>query len=226
MRKDVLVWAFVIAAFAAGGRTLTLHLDQQDMSLRSYLSAAMLPLVADENGQVIRVNLHNGQVAMYEDGILWRTSTIAGQGNPYDETATPTGTFRILSKEPSHTSRLSGVIMPWAMRFHQGYYFHDIPYWPNGNEVRTRYSLGCIRLSREEAPLMYGWARVGTRVEINRYTLAKTAESDRVYQLTPDGARHPIDSELAFSTRGFRWSDIAVVPNAELQALALGATLY
>jgi len=201
-------------------------LNQQDTSLASFLSGAILPLTNSGQGQVIRINLYNHQLALYENGVAHKISRIAAAGNPNDYSRTPIGTFRVLSKERSHTSRLSGAIMPWSMRFHQGYYIHDIPSWPNGNEITTRYSLGCVRLAHDLAPEVYSWAQVGAQVQTHWTELAREAASPTVYKLTADGYRHRIATERAFTSRGYRWEDVAIVHPAELAALPLADTLY
>jgi hypothetical protein len=225
-RHGLLLLAAVAGIALASLLTLDSFLASQDTTMGSYLSAVMLQATGTDGGQVLRVNLHNFQLALYEGGRLVRTAQIAGAGNPGDWTATPTGDFRILSKEKMHVSRLSGVLMPYAMRFYQGYYFHDIPLTPAGAKITTRYSLGCIRLATGLASEVYGWTRIGARVQVYRAQLAKSIGSDTVYLLDAQGNRQPFASERAFTSRGYRWEDIAVVPAAELDALTLGASLY
>jgi hypothetical protein len=213
---------------AAGSFSLfSTHLASQDTSLRGYLSGMMLGFTASPgDNQLIRVNLHNKSIALYENGQLYQLAKVAGAGNPNDATATPIGEFRILSKEKMHKSRLSGVLMPLAMRFHEGYYFHDIPLTPGGAKITTRYSHGCIRLPSDLVQGIYDWTKVGAYVQVYRAYLVKDDTGPMVYKLTEDGYRQPIATESAFISRGFRWEDIAVVPAPEIAGLPLGPTLY
>lgn len=224
----VLPVAIAVIALSSFG-LLDDRLAQQDTNWNSFLSAATLPLtgLGGEN-QLIRVNLHNYQLSLFEDGRLYTSAKIAGQGNPYTRAATPTGNFRILSKEKLHVSRLSGgrVLMPLAMRFYEGYYFHDIPLYIDGTVITTKYSWGCIRIPNDFAQTFYDWTRVGAYVEIYRASLVKNSSDPRVYHLTEDGLRQPIATEQAFISRGFRWQDIAVIPTEELDALPQGEMLY
>ncbi len=178
----------------------------------------MLNFWGGERNQLIRVNLYNYSIALYEKGMLYKMARIAAPGNPDNSTRTPTGKFRILSKDKWHHST-SGVIMPWSLRFNGPYYFHDIPLTKKGEIIRTRYSHGCIRLPTGFAEEMFTWARIGAYVEIYNASLARADDGIMVYQLTVDGYRKPILTEQEFLARGYRWQDVAVIPAVELAAL-------
>jgi hypothetical protein len=218
----------VLSVIVAGTVTLCSYgLNSQDTTLTSYLTGVVASFTGGTgDNQLIRVNLHNHSLALYEDGVLHFSGSVAGTGNPLNRTATPTGEFRILSKERVHTSRLSGVIMPLSMRFYQGYYFHDIPLTPTGTLITTKYSNGCIRLPNATARLMYDWTRIGARVVVYRADLARSDASPTVYYLTDDGYRRPVANPEAFAAHGFTWDRVAVVPYEELAALPLGSPLY
>ncbi len=217
---------FIGVIALSGYGLLSYHLASQDTSFSGYLSGLMLNFWGGEQNQLIRVNLYNHSIALYENGTLYKLARVAGTGNPYNYTATPTGTFRILSKDRWHISSLSGVIMPLSMRFFGGYYFHDIPLTPAGAIINTKYSHGCIRLPTVLANEMFAWTNVGAYVEIYSSALARADGTQTVYSLSEDGTRRPVASERAFISHGFRWQDVAVVPPEELDGLVLGAPLY
>jgi L,D-transpeptidase-like protein len=225
MRKELIVSLAIIVITATGYGLLTSRLTSQDTTFQGYLSGLLLNFWGGDQSQVIRVNLRNSMIALYENDSVYTIAKIAGAGNPFDVTATPTGKFRILSKEIQHISRLSGVIMPLSMRFFEGYYFHDIPLTPDGYLIRTRYSHGCIRLPHDLAQKMFQWVRIGAHVEIYNATLVRAEHDQRVYWLSEDGQRRPIASEASFIANGFRWEDVVVVPPAEVYGLPIGATL-
>ena len=225
MRKEFILPVVVIFAMVGGYALLNAHLASQDTTLPEYLSGLMLNFYGGEQDQLIRVNLHNFTIALYEKGNLYKFSHIAGAGNPNGRSATPTGKFRILSKDVRHISGLSGVIMPLSMRFYEGYFFHDIPLYPNGKVITTKYSGGCIRLPTALATEMYAWVNVGAYVEIFNSSLAKADDSDTVYLLTEDGYKQAIPNERVFAARGYKWSDVAVVPAAELAAMPSGGSI-
>jgi hypothetical protein len=209
---------FVAGFMLAGYGVLFFQSRIQDTSVQGYLSGLMLNFWGGERNQLIRVNLHNYSIALYERGSLYKMARIATPGNPDDGTRTPTGKFRILSKDKWHIS--GSIVMPWCLRFNGPYYFHDIPLIKKtGDIIRTRYSHGCIRLPTGFAEEVFNWANIGAYVEIYDASLARADNGTTVYQLTVDGYRKPIASEQEFLSRGYRWQDVAVMPAAELAAI-------
>ena len=197
------------------------YLISQDVSWDGYLSGLMLNFWGGEEHQLIRVNLHNHSIALYQSGVLYKLARVAGTGNPNNGTATPTGKFRILSKDKWHISS-QRVIMPWSLRFSdKGYCFHDIPLTLAGARINTTYSHGCVRLPTVLAQEMFAWTNVGAYVEIYDASLARADGTLMVYLLNEDGSRVPIATEADFVARGYRWEDVAVVPAAELDGLPL-----
>ncbi len=220
------LWLPILVAIIgiAGYGGLSLHLESQDTSWSGYLSGLMLDFWGGEQNQLIRVNLYNHTIALYENGELYKIDRIAATGNPFDRTATPTGKFRILSKDKWHISS-SRVIMPWSLRFYEGYYFHDIPLTMKGKVIDTKYSHGCIRLPNALAPELFSWAKVGAYVEIYNTSLVRPDNEQTVYLLTADGHRYAIATEEAFLSHGYRWESVAVVPPAEIAAMPLAGTI-
>src|SRR5689334_9441096 len=102
--KNKLFLAVGLVVIVSGSLVLVwAHAASQDTTLMSYLSG-VLAVTTGGSGedQLIRVNLHNNSIALFQNGQLQLMAKVAGVGNPNDSTATPTGEFRILSKEPSH----------------------------------------------------------------------------------------------------------------------------
>lgn len=225
MRKTFVLPLFLAVTTLAGYGFISLQLRTQDTSFSGYLSGLMLNFWGGEKNQLIRVNLHNYSIALFDRGALTKMARIAAPGNPNDGTRTPTGKYRVLSKDKWHLS--GSIVMPWAVRFNGPYYFHDIPLIKKtGAIITTRYSHGCIRLPSALAEEMFNWANIGAYVEIYDASLARADDgSSTVYLLTVDGYRYAIASEHAFIERGYRWTDVAVLPAAELTALPSGGTI-
>lgn len=86
---------------------------------------------------------------------------------------TPTGEFKVLSKETNHWSGKYKLWMPYSMNFAAGgYYIHELPYWPNGyregeSHLGHRVSHGCIRLGIGPAQYVFDWAEIGTQIYIH-----------------------------------------------------------
>ncbi len=142
------------------------YVAPQDISPIGFLSGAYSAITAWKSNKTIKINLENYQLLLYEKDKLVEEYKVAGIGHSR-LSPTPKGKFRILSKEKNHLSGLTGYMMPWAMRFYGGYYLHEIPYYPKTGELtKSQYSLGCIRLSADDAEEIYNWTEIGTRVEI------------------------------------------------------------
>ncbi len=72
---------------------------------------------------------------------------------------------------------------------------------------------------------MFAWAKIGAYVEIYSSSLVRADDSQTVYHLTVDGYRYPIASERAFLAHGYHWSDVVVVPAAEIAAMPIAGTI-
>lgn len=225
MHRKLVLMAFVAVIAVSGYGMLGVLARSQDTNLSGYLSGLMLDFWGGEQNQLIRVNLHNYSIALYDHGNLLKMARIAAPGNPDNGTRTPTGTFRILSKDQWHIS--GSLVMPWALRFDGPYYFHAIPVTKATNAIiHTAYSHGCIRLPDPLAQEMFNWANVGAYVEVYDASLARADDGTAtVYLLTFDGARQPFASEQAFLAHGYRWRDVISIPAAELAAMPLGGTI-
>lgn len=117
-------------------------------------------------GRYLDVNIETMTLTLGEDGKAVKVFPLAGKGNPWT-TPTAEGYFKVLQKEEKHWSRLYKVWLPWAIRFYEGYFIHDIPYWPNGQLLTTRYSGGCVRLPTGIAKEVYDWVEIGTPVIVH-----------------------------------------------------------
>jgi L,D-transpeptidase-like protein/thrombospondin type 3 repeat protein len=85
---------------------------------------------------------------------------------------TPTGKFKVLSKNKRAWSRSAGLWMPWWMAFTwAGNGIHELPEWPGGTKEGASHlgrpvSHGCVRLGVGPAKQLFDWAPVGTPVVI------------------------------------------------------------
>ena len=86
---------------------------------------------------------------------------------------TPTGTFHILSKSRLLWSTKYSLYMPYSLRFYNGYFIHELPYWPGGYRegqwhLGIPVSHGCVRLGIGPAKTVYRFALIGTKVIIHK----------------------------------------------------------
>lgn len=140
----------------------------------------------------IRINLETRWLVLLEGDTPEAKYRIAGTGDPF-ESPTPKGTYSILEKEKRHRSTLSGLWMPYSIRFWEGYYIHEIPENDAGEKTTTEYSLGCVRLPAKVAPKVYGWSKVGDKLTIYKNNLVRTAESEGAFRVRKSGIKTKVE---------------------------------
>lgn len=129
-------------------------------------SAAPLPAVASSgNGtRWIDVDLTNQRVYAYEgDAVV--NSFIVSTGTWL--TPTVTGQYNIYVKYRSTKMSGPGYYLPdvpYVMYFYKGYGLHGT-YWHNN--FGTPMSHGCVNLRTDEAAWLFGWASIGTLVNVH-----------------------------------------------------------
>jgi len=117
-------------------------------------------------GKYIDIDLSKMMLIVFNNSQIIDIYEVAAVGNPWSW-PTPKGSFSVLHKEENHFSRKSYVWMPWSIHFYGDYYIHEIPYWPNGQRITSKYSGGCIRLPAGSAKLVYDLAEIGTPILVH-----------------------------------------------------------
>ncbi len=119
----------------------------------------------------IVVDLTAQSVTAFDGSTVFRTcECVSGDATH----PTPTGKFKVLRKHHPYTSHTYHVPMNYAMFFtttgealHQ--YHGPVP-WALLRAGRSLTSLvgshGCVRLQEDDAKALYGWATLGTAVEV------------------------------------------------------------
>jgi lipoprotein-anchoring transpeptidase ErfK/SrfK len=136
---------------------------------RSPASPATRGPQAPGAGRVIEIDLGSQSLRAWQDGRVVLEAPVS-TGAPGTET--PTGRFRVLSKETRHWSTQFGVWMPWAMRVVGGIFIHELPVTTDGRRLGASslgrpVSHGCIRVGVGAAERLFRWASVGTPVVIH-----------------------------------------------------------
>jgi lipoprotein-anchoring transpeptidase ErfK/SrfK len=119
----------------------------------------------------IVVDLKDQHVTAAEGGTVFHTcECVSGD----DSHPTPTGKFKIVRMHHPYTSKKYKVPMNYAMFFtktgealHQ--YHGPAPWWMLrlGRSISNSVgSHGCVRLQEDDAKKLYGWATIGTAVEV------------------------------------------------------------
>jgi lipoprotein-anchoring transpeptidase ErfK/SrfK len=122
------------------------------------LRTAKRPASGPGSGKRIDVYLH-AQVAFLDDGPKVARIIKISTGAP--GYATPPGLFTIYRKHPRDWSYPYKVWLPYASYFNGGIAFHespDVPAYPASH--------GCVRVPRDDAPLVYSFAALHTPVNV------------------------------------------------------------
>lgn len=224
MKKWVLFLIIGAAAFLGLFEFYLLYLEPQEMNFSSFFSSVLGSLISPQSNKEIRINLYNKSLTLLENGALYKEAKISAAGHP-KATPTPVGNFKISLKDKRHISGISGLVMPFSLRFYGGYYLHGLPTTRSGKIVNTTYSNGCVRLGPGLEEEVFNWAEINTKVVIYNSALVKAEEALTVFYLKPDGTKEPISSLEEFVGRGFRWKDIVTIPLVELNALPLSSSM-
>jgi serine-type D-Ala-D-Ala endopeptidase (penicillin-binding protein 7) len=137
--------------------------DIQDRSLRNIDGLAIRDVVPT-TGKMIVADLQNLEMSLYRDGskeALYPIDTIGRAGTPWE---TPSGLYKIHTKEPVHFSSIAKVYMPYSMQFYGNYFIHGRTYYPDGTLTSTTFSGGCIKLATADAEKVFQFADIGTQV--------------------------------------------------------------
>jgi len=130
-----------------------------------------LPQIEDkEKIKKIVIDLSEQKLYLYENNKIVGEYLVS-TGKPGMET--PTGKFKIYTKNKKQWSKMASLWMPYWMMIEptKGIGIHELPEWPNGykeglNHLGKPVSHGCIRLGVGAAEKVYNWAKLGIKVEI------------------------------------------------------------
>lgn len=120
----------------------------------------------EEKVDFIEANLSDMTLKVWKNGEVAKEVKILAKGREGSWWETPSGIYKIQSKEKSHFSSFGHVYQPWSMAFQGNFFIHGWPYYEDGTPVSSTYSGGCIRLSDEDAAAVYDLVSVGTPVVV------------------------------------------------------------
>ena len=115
-----------------------------------------------ENGVALFADLREMMIRLYRDGKLEAEFPIVSKGKPGSLWETPTGSYRVKTKEENHYSTIGNVWMPHSMQFFGNFFIHGWPHYADGSPVPQGFSGGCIRLSEKDAKNLFSLVDIGT----------------------------------------------------------------
>lgn len=114
--------------------------------------------------EFIEADLSTMKLKVYKNGLLVKEVIILAKGKEGAWWETPAGLYKIEAKAKNHFSSFGGVYQPYTMFFQGNFAIHGWPYYPDGQEVKSTFSGGCIRLSTENAKEIYEIVKIGTPI--------------------------------------------------------------
>lgn len=126
------------------------------------IGTASVDTLSHAHSRFIAANLSEMKVYLFENGSATATYPILSKGKRGSRWETPTGLYKVETKESDHFSSLGQVHMPQSMQFFGNFFIHGWPYYPDGTPVPEGYSGGCIRLSTDDATRVFEFAERGT----------------------------------------------------------------
>ncbi|MES2953037.1 MAG: L,D-transpeptidase family protein [Patescibacteria group bacterium] len=123
-----------------------------------------------EKKSFVEANLSEMKLRVYENGTVIKEVPILTKGRIGSWWETPAGVYKADAKYPDHFSSLGKVHLPWSIPFQGNFFIHGWPYYPDGTPVSTKYSGGCIRLSTEDAKVVYDLIKVGEPILVYAHT--------------------------------------------------------
>ncbi len=130
--------------------------------------ALVLPEEYPYPGNHVIVHLTEMKIALRNGTTTIASYPILSQGKPGSYYETIGGSHINDYKTRLHFSSIGHVYMPYSVHIFGNYFIHGIPYYPNGTEVSSAYSGGCIRLTNENANIVYSFIEKGTPIIITR----------------------------------------------------------
>ena len=128
-------------------------------------------------GKYVVIQLDTMSVELRDGSTVIATLPVLSQGKPGSYYETIGGIYRNDYKIPLHFSSIGHVYMPYSVHVFGNYFIHGVPYYPNGDQVSSAYSGGCIRLSNDNAKTVYTFIKEGTPIIItkdNEYSFSPT----------------------------------------------------
>ena len=131
------------------------------------IGTASIETLSQAHDRLIAADLEEMKLYLFEQGHATATIDILSKGRRGSRWETPTGLYKIETKEEDHFSTIGEVHMPKSMQFFGNFFIHGWPYYPDGEPVPEGYSGGCIRLSTEDAARVFEFAERGTPIFVS-----------------------------------------------------------
>jgi L,D-transpeptidase catalytic domain len=170
-------FVFVIA-FSAGVR-LFMHpplvTQGETIAEKSHVATS----TPHAQGKHVVIYLNTMTLELRNGNTRIETLPLLSQGKPGSYYETIGGNYANDYKEPLHFSSIGHVYMPYSIHLFGNYFIHGVPYYPDGREVSSAFSGGCIRLTNDNAKKVYDFVDRGTLITVTRDTETRFAPTNK-----------------------------------------------
>jgi len=136
----------------------------------------------------LEINLTDSRVTLYDNGNLIAVLPLRYQSPDNIWFESPTGLYRIGTREKLHWSTIGKVWMPYSMQYYEDFFLHGIPYYPNGKKLTSTVSGGCIRFADNVAKKLYEFVKIGDPVFVYATLDNLTPKENIVFPLDLDSS--------------------------------------
>jgi hypothetical protein len=159
---------FLIAALYAGMTYVSApHVLSEIKTITNNATSSPIMAAPEKiTGKQVLVNLGTMKLELLDGTSTPIVIDIVSKGKPGSYYETPGGNYTTEYKIRNHFSSIGLVYMPYSVHVFGNFFIHGIPYYPDGTEVSSTYSGGCIRLRNEDAQKVYAFVEKGTPVRI------------------------------------------------------------
>jgi murein DD-endopeptidase MepM/ murein hydrolase activator NlpD len=120
------------------------------------------PYLIKERG--LEIDLSRKKAILYDEGKIKKILNLSYQSPENVWFQSPTGLFKIRTKEKLHWSTIGLVWMPYSMQYYEDFFLHGIPYRDNGEIITSTVSGGCLRFQNEIAKEIYDFVKINDPV--------------------------------------------------------------
>lgn len=160
-----------------------------------------------EGADFLDVDLSEMKINFYQKGFLIKKISILVKGDPEFWGGTPLGIYQVISKYKLAFSSVAEVYMPWSVNFYGKYYIHGQSDYQDSSLSDFDYTGGCIRLTNENAKIVYDLAERGMPVLVSDDNYdGFIPETSQKMQLIPEVTSYSylvadLDSSFVFSEK-------------------------
>jgi hypothetical protein len=119
-------------------------------------------------GKHVVINTATMSLSLYDGTTHIETFPLLSKGKPGSYYETIGGVYANDYKMPLHFSSIGHVYMPYSVHVFGNYFIHGVPYYPDGTQVSSTYSGGCVRLANRDAKKVYEFVEKGTPIIITQ----------------------------------------------------------